>query len=161
MKNTVNHTFHYKTFNPNTNCFDYEQVKRERPMTKQERNIYNGYITCCWGVILHLVAIIIIGIVMQPTGLWCVLILSAIGISLVVFAWLATRLEDKCDNFGMSGFDLDQLICNGENERQEQIAKEWREKHRFEEAIRQAQETKNCNDIAALLRLYQSGDLKQ
>lgn len=154
MKNTVYRTFHYKTFNPNTNRFDYEQIKRERPMTKQERNIYNGYIACCWGVILLLIAMIVISIVKQPTCLWYVLALSAIGISLVVLAWLATRLEDKCDNFDASGFDLDQLICDGENERQEQIAKEWREKHRFEEAIRQAQETQSSVSIAEAAKIY-------
>ena len=154
MKNTVNRTFHYKTFNPNTNRFDYEQVKRERPMTKKERNIYNGYLACCWGVILHLIAIVTIGIIVQPTSLWCILAISAIGVSLVVLAWLAMRLEDKCDNFDASGFDLDQLICDGENERQEQIAKEWREKHRFEEAIRLAQETHSSVSIAEAARIY-------
>lgn len=153
MKNTVSRTFYYTTFNPNTNRFDCEQVERERPMTKRERNIYNGYIACCWGVVLHFIAIVI-SIIVQPTSLWGILTLSAIGVSLVVLAWLAVRLEDKCDNFDASGFDLDQLICNGENERQEQIAKEWREKHRFEEAIRQAQETQSSVSIAEAAKIY-------
>lgn len=162
---TVKRTMHFPKFNEKRNDFEYEERTYEREMTEQERDLQVRYGWLMALIFAYMVAFVggLIVALATKTDLWD---LTLIPLTFV-WCWLLAKMfdtllkwEDKIDSFNDYGFDAEVLqweqIAQEENDK----AAKWREAHPLEEAIRKVQQTKNCNDIAALLKLYQSGDLK-
>lgn len=161
----IERTMHFPIFNPQVNDFYYERHDYSRPATKQERCLHIKY--------RLLTALFIIAIIGYAIGLLLSLATGVTWIDLVlipitlVWCWLLAKMlntlfkwEDQIACFNDSGFEAEELLYNQISQEENDKAEKWRAEHPLEEAIRRAQETKNCNDIAALLKLYQSGDLK-
>lgn len=162
---TIKRTMYFPKFNEKCNNFEREGRTYERPMTEKERNLVVRY--------KLLISLAIATIVAYAIGLFLALTtkvdwadLALIPIT-VVWAWLIAKMfnqafkwEETINCFYKCGFEAEELLWKQVSQEEKDKAAKWREAHPLEEAIRKAQETKNCNDIAALLRLYQSGDLK-
>lgn len=161
----VKRTMHFPKFNEKYNDFEYEKRTYERPMTEKECDLKKKYVLLCWLAVLTFLAFPIGAIIAltEEANLWDLLLIP------ICFAWcfLFTAMlsqgfkwEDKIARFNDYGFEAEEFLYEQITQEEKDKAEKWRAEHPFEEAIRKAQETKNCNDIAALLRLYQSGDLK-
>jgi hypothetical protein len=159
MNKAVKRTMYYPTFNEKTNEFDYKEVTHERTMTDKELNISIKYYLSCW-LFVAMIAIYALGLIfaLAISVTWWDLILIPIT---VVWAYLMTQeakycfsLDDKVSSFNDYGFDVEILEWEKITEEQNAIAKEWRDKHEFEELIRQAKLSANCNDIAQVAKYY-------
>ena len=162
---TVKRTIYFPKFNEKCNDFEYEGRTYERPMTEQERNLMIRY--------RLLIAFVFATIISYSIGLLLALAtkvdwtdLALIPITFV-WGWLVVKMfkqgfkwEDEIACFNDHGFEAERLLYDQVAQEEKHKAEKWRAEHPLEEAIRKAQKTKNCNDIATLLRLYQSGDLK-
>lgn len=159
MAKTVKRTMYYPTFNTQTNEFDYKEVAHERPMTKKELNISIKYYLSCW---LFVAMIVVYGI-----GLIFALSISVTWWDLMwipitaIWGWLMYQelklcfnLEDKVSSFNDYGFDVEILQWEQITQEQNIIAQEWRAEHEFEELIRKAKLSANCNDIAQVAKYY-------
>ena len=159
MAKTVKRTMYYPTFNKKENQFDYKEVTHERAMTAKERNIQIKYHLSCW-LFVAMIAIYALGLILAlaTAVTWWDLILIPITI---VWAYLMSketkycfRLEDKVSSFNDYGFDVEILKWEQITQEQNIIAQEWRFEHEFEELIRKAKLSANCNDIAQAARYY-------
>ena len=162
---TIERTMHFPIFNPQVNDFYYERHDYSRPATQQERCLHTKY-----RLLIALSAITIIGyaigllLALATEVNWWDLILIPITF---LWSWLVAQMmnqllkwEDQICDFKNHGFEAEELQYDQIAQEENDKAEKWRAEHPLEEAIRKVQETKNCNDIAALLKLYQSGDLK-
>jgi hypothetical protein len=159
MTKTVKRTMYYPTFNTKTNEFDYKEVTHERPMTGKERNIQIKFRLSFW-LFIATVVIYAVGLLLAlaTAVTWGDLILIPITIA---WAFLISqemnymfRLDDKIESFNDCGFDDEILKWEQITEEQNIIAQEWRAEHEFEELIRKAKLSVNCNDIAQAAKYY-------
>lgn len=159
MAKTVKRTMYYPTFNEKKNEFDYEEVTHERPMTEKEQAIRIKYILCCWLAVIC-IAIYAVGLILSLAISLTVWDLILIPIT-IIWAWAiarimdyALRLEDKISGFDDYGFDIEILKWGQQTQEQNEIAEKWRADHEFEELIRKAKLSANCNDIAQAAKYY-------
>lgn len=159
MAKTVKRTMYYPTFNEKKNEFDYTEVTHERPMTEKELNISIKYYLSCW-LFVAMIAIYAFGLILAlaTAVTWWDLILIPITI---VWAWLMSQetkycfsLEEKVSSFNDYGFDVEILRWEQRTQEQNLIAEKWRAEHEFEELIRKAKLSANCNDIAQAAKYY-------
>ena len=164
---TVKRTMYFPKFSEKCNDFSYEERTFERPMTAQERkvNLIDTLINCIsFSIILLSLALFIIAVGgnFQTLGfvslVFCV---AFMAIAVLYEIYAKKKIYPIIERMGDIGFDAEVLQWEQITQEENDKAAKWREAHPLEEAIRKAQQTKNCNDIAALLKLYQSGDLKQ
>lgn len=162
---TIKRTMHFPKFNEKVNDFYYEKHTYERPMTEKERNLQIRYKLLIALLIPFCIAFPI-GLILAlatEVNLWDLILIPIV----LVWCWLFTKMlntllewEDQIVSFTDYGFEAEEFLYDQISQEENDKAAKWRAEHPLEEAIRKAQETKNCNDIAALLKLYQSGDLK-
>ncbi len=162
----VKRTMHFPIFNPKVNDFYYERHDYSRPATQKEKGLCIRYrlLVALFAITIISYALGLIFALAIEINLWD---LTLIPIT-VVWVWLLVTMlnqlfkwEEQICDFQNHGFETEELQYDQVAQEQNDIAEKWRAEHPLEEAIRKAQKTKNCNDIAALLKLYQSGDLKQ
>ena len=164
--------YSYEEFIPQKNCFKRTTpVRHSRPMTQEEIKIkkisnfwslfnFLGGITFFTIGIFAMMGLAVIGDAKHwiPFGWWClggcIISLSFLVFYLKIGQKQELTYDEKVDHFSDWGFEVFDLMLEGERERQSNLAKEWREKHRLEESIRIAQETQNCVDIAKVARIY-------
>ena len=152
--------FDYQEFNPCTGRFDYKPYSAVRPMTKEERIISSCYNLTLWIFVIAFVAMLIASITIacimnEPIALLYIAPIMAIGITVCALSWYwSLKLEDKIDHFTDWGFEIEELMYAQKQGEQNDIAEAWRAEHPLEEAIRKAQSTKNCTDIAELAREF-------
>jgi hypothetical protein len=152
--------FNYAEFNPCTNHFDYKPYSAVRPMTKEEQMISFCFDLTLWidaiSIIATIIAALAIAAIMgESIGLLWILPTIAIGCTIFAISWnCGQKLEDKINHFTDWGFEIEELIYAQKQGEQDDIAKAWRAEHPLEEAIRKAQTTKNCTDIAELAREF-------
>lgn len=165
MAKTVKRTMYYPTFNTKTNEFDYQEVTHERPMTEKERSIQIKYHLSCW-LFVAMIAIYALGLLLALATevTWWDLILIPITL---VWAYLMSQetkycfgLDDKVNSFSDYGFDVEILKWEQITQEQNIIAQEWRAEHEFEELIRKAKLSANCNDIAQAAIYYANHFIK-
>lgn len=157
---TVKRTMYYPTFNEKQNTFSYEEFDHERPMSPKERKWHIA--TTILEAIL--ITVFLVGLTLFIIGAcndWVFLgipALIAMAVDMVLFTIYHFTIERHYDCIMLNAQDIgfDDEILRWEQITQEQniIAQEWRAEHPLEEAIRKAQLSKNCVDIAALARLY-------
>lgn len=158
---TIKRTMYYPSFDEKTNSFDYNEFTHERTMTKKERKWNIASNIFWWG----LISIFIVSLIL--TAVFCVNknpnLIGAISLgvmlgSLIIMLTAGRAMSDKYERImdlaQDEGFDDEILrweqICQEQND----IAEQWRKDHPLEEAIRKAQLSKNCNDIATLARMF-------
>ena len=158
---TIQRTFYYPTFDPNTNSFDFEEYTHERHMTKKERKWHRAHSIFWWVGMLTFIVFFILTAILMGNGQRSPIGWVSLGImcgSLLVMATIGriitTKYERVMDWAQEIGFDDEILRWEQITQEQNDIAEEWRKDHPLEEAIRKAQASKNCNDIATLARLY-------
>lgn len=162
---TIKRTMHFPRFNEKVNDFYYEKHTYERPMTEKERNLQIRYklLIALFTVYAITLPIGLILALATEVNLWDLVLIPIV----LVWSWLFAKMlntllewEDQIISFNDYGFEAEELLYEQVSQEENDKAAKWRAEHPLEEAIRKVQETKNCNDIAALLKLYQNGDLK-
>lgn len=159
MAKTVKRTIYYPTFNEKKNGFDYTEVTHERPMTEKEQAIRIKYILCCWLTVIC-IAIYAVGLILSlavSLTAWDLILIPITIIWALAIARImdyALRLEDKISGFEDYGFDIELLKWGQQAQEQNLIAEKWRADHEFEELIRKAKLSANCNDIAQAAKYY-------
>lgn len=161
MAKTVKRTMYYPTFNEEKNEFDYKEVTHERPMTEKERKADLAYTIFLWFTVM----IFLISLVLFIVGCVCnfkILGFCSLGVitflSMVAFLfdkiWANKNLYPIFENMEEYGFDVEILQWEQITQEQNDIANKWRAEHEFEELIRKAKLSANCNDIAQVARYY-------
>ena len=161
MAKTVKRTMYYPTFNTKTNEFDYEEVTHERPMTEKERKADLAS-TVFWRVSIMAISISFILLFVCLIGNFEILGLSALGALVILIAltallertWIEKKIYPILENMGEYGFEIENLQWEQQTHEQNLVAQKWRAEHEFEELIRQAKLTANCNDIAQAAKYY-------
>ena len=158
---TIKRTMYYPSFDEKTNSFDYNEFTHERPMTAKERKWNIASNIFWWGLVgIFIVSLILTAVFCSnenPNLIGAISLGVMLG-SLIIMLTVGRVMSDKDDRImGLAadeGFDDEILrweqICQEQND----LAEEWRKNHPLEEAIRKAQLTKNCNDIAAVAREF-------
>lgn len=164
-KAVVKRTMYYSTFNEKENTFDCKEVTHERPMTEKELNLSIKYYLSCW-LFVAMIAIYALGLILAlaTAVTWWDLILIPITIAWAYLMSQATkycfRLEEKVSQFSDYGFDIEILKWEQFTQEQNEIAEKWRAEHEFEELIRKAKLSANCNDIAKAAIYYANHYIK-
>ena len=130
-----------------------------KEMTEKELNTSIKYYLSCW---LFVAMMVLYGVGLIVSLSISVTWLDLIWIPITVgWAYLMSkeiqycfRLEDKVDSFNDYGFDVEILQWEQQTQEQNEIAEKWRAEHEFEELIRKAKLSANCNDIAQAARYY-------
>ena len=157
MAKIVKRTMYYPTFNTKTNEFDYQEVTHKRAMTEKERKADLAYNIFLWiSIIAILISLVLLFV--GIAGNFEILSLSALG-AFVLLSILTALLEEKkiypiLETMGEYGFDAEILKWEQITQEQNIIAQEWRAEHEFEELIRKAKLSANCNDIAQVAKYY-------
>ena len=158
---TVKRTMYYPTFNEKTNEFDYKEVTHERNMTEKERKANLASTIFLWisiTAILISFALLFISLV----GNFAILGLSALGVFVILSIltavlermWIEKKVYPILETMGDYGFDAENLQWEQQTQEQNDIAEKWRTEHEFEELIRKAKMSANCNDIAQAAKYY-------
>ena len=161
MAKTVKRTMYYPTFNEKKNEFDYEEVTHERPMTAQESK---------WDKIMDISLLIwiffslasLIGLIVcicadiQWWGItnFIILMFSSVGGVLINNFIIEPQYDKAFADSETIGFEAEILKWEQQTQEQNEIAEKWRAEHEFEELIRKAKLTANCNDIAQAAVYY-------
>lgn len=161
MAKTVKRTMYYPTFNTQTNEFDYKEVTHERAMTKQERKADLTHAIFLWISIIAISFSLVLFII-GCAGNFEILGLSALGAFVLLFIlttlldrkWIEKKIYPILETMEDYGFDVEILKWEQQTQEQNIIAQEWRAEHEFEELIRKAKLSVNCNDIAQAARYY-------
>lgn len=161
MAKTVKRTMYYPTFNEKENEFDYKEVTHERPMTKQERKADLAY-TIFWWISIMLILISLILFLVGCVDNFETLGLSALGAFVILSIltalldrlWIEKKIYPILEAMGEYGFDVEILKWEQIAQEQNEIAEKWRAEHEFEELIRKAKLSANCNDIAQAAKYY-------
>ena len=161
MAKTVKRTMYYPTFNTKTNEFDYQEVTHERTMTETERRADLAHTIFWWISIMAIIValtLFLVGIagnfeILGVSALGAFVILSILTV-LLDRVWIEKKIYPILEAMGEYGFDVEILKWEQITQEQNIIAQEWRAEHEFEELIRQAKLTANCNDIAKAARYY-------
>lgn len=167
MAKTVKRTMYYPTFNTKTNEFDYKAVTHERAMTKQERKA-DLISTIFWWISIITISFSLVLFIIGCAGNFEILGLSALGAFVVLSIltalldrmWIEKKFYPILENMGEYGFDVEILKWEQITQEQNIIAQEWRSEHEFEELIRNAKLTANCNDIAKAAIYYANHYIK-
>ena len=152
--------FDYQEFSPRTGRFHTKPYSVTRPMTKDERIISFCYDLALWIFVIAFAATLIASITIaciieESIALLYILPIMVIGTAICALSWYwAQKLENKIDHFADWGFEIEELIYAQKQGEQNDIAEAWRAGHPLEEAIRKAQNTRNCTDIAELAREF-------
>lgn len=163
---TVKRTMYFPKFSEKCNDFSYEERTYERPMTDKERKA-DLVSDVFWWISVMAFSISLTLFIVGVAYNFEVLGLSALGVFVALFIptvllerlWITKKLYPILETMEDYGFDAEILQWEQQTQEENDKAAKWRTEHPLEEAIRKAQETKNCNDIAALLKLYQNGNL--
>ena len=161
MAKTVKRTMYYPTFNTKTNEFDYKEVTHERPMTEKEKK-WDTIINLALIIWLSLIAIslaIFVACVMmdwQLTGIIsCICAVTFAIMGAICCHGMLEPIYDKVFAYSEEyGFEAEILKWEQITQEQNIIAQEWRAEHEFEELIRKAKLSENCNDIAQAAKYY-------
>jgi len=161
MAKTVKRTMYYPTFNTKTNEFDYQEVTHERPMTEKERKANLTHTIFLW-ISITAILISFVLLFISLVGNFEILGLSALGAFVVLSIlavlldrmWIEKKIYPILENMGDYGFDIEILQWEQITQEQNIIAQEWRTEHEFEELIRKAKLSANCNDIAQAAKYY-------
>ena len=167
MAKTVKRTMYYPTFNTKTNEFDYKEVTHERPMTKQERKwdtILDIFLWGWVGLITITLTTFIVGVVIDFDRLGIIsaicTFVSLIGGFVLNNFVIEPRYDEAFANSGEFGFEAEILQWEQITQEQNEIAEKWRAEHEFEELIRKAKLSANCNDIAQAAIYYANHFIK-
>lgn len=161
MAKTVKRTMYYPTFNEKKNEFDYTEVTHERPMTEQERKVDLIYDIFWWINIMSILISLVLFMV-GVAGNFEILGLSALS-AFVIFSvltvlleklWIEKKILPILEDMEEFGFDVEILRWEQRTQEQNLIAEKWRAEHEFEELIRKAKLSANCNDIAQAAKYY-------
>ena len=161
MAKTVKRTMYYPTFNTKKNEFDYKEVTHERAMTKQERKADFTHTIFLW-ISITAISFSLILFIIGCAGNFEILGLSALGAFVLLFIlatlldrkWIEKKIYPILENMGDYGFDVEILKWEQQTQEQNIIAQEWRAEHEFEELIRKAKLSANCNDMAQAAKYY-------
>lgn len=161
MAKTVKRTMYYPTFNEKENQFDYEAVTHERAMTKQERKA-DLVSTIFWWISIITISFSLVLFIIGYAGNFEILGLSALGAFVILSVltalldrlWIEKKIYPILEIMGDYGFDIEILQWEQQTQEQNLIAEKWRAEHEFEELIRKAKLSANCNDIAQAARYY-------
>lgn len=173
---TITWSVKKKTFLPEKNYFEYENVKVSREESKEESELYDKMmhydsLAFTWAAILGIggafAALIggslMINFVSQTLGIFCALFFVAVTFSSIpVFRILSGKSDKYRAAWDKYREDLDVwntspsvLEVKAWNEEQERIAEAWRAEHPFEEQIRQCLlDPKSSVDIAKAAIIY-------
>lgn len=159
MAKTVKRTMYYPTFNEKKNEFDCKEITHERDMTEKELNISIKYYLSCWLFVAMLVLYtlgLLFALATSVTWWDLILIPITIGWTYLMYKELqyCFHLEDKVGSFNDHGFEAEILQWEQQTQEQNDIAEKWRAEHEFEELIRKAKLSANCNDIAQAAKYY-------
>ena len=161
MAKTVKRTMYYPTFNEKKNEFDYKEVTHERLMAEKERKA-DLVSTIFWWVGIMSILISLVLLFVGIAGNLGILGLSALG-AFVIFSvltallerlWIEKKIYPILEVMGEYGFDVEILQWEQITQEQNEIAEKWRAEHEFEELIRKAKLSANCNDIAQAAKYY-------
>ena len=161
MAKTVKRTMYYPTFNTQTNEFDYKEVTHERNMTEKERRADLAH-TIFWWISIMAIIVALTLFLVGIAGNFEILGVSALG-SFVILSiltalldrvWIEKKIYPILEVMGDYGFDIEILQWEQQTQEQNLIAEKWRAEHEFEELIRKAKLSANCNDIAQAARYY-------
>lgn len=161
MAKTVKRTMYYPTFNTQTNEFDYKEVTHERDMTKKERKA-DLISTIFWWICIMTILISLVLFFIGVAGNFEILGLSALSVFVVFFIstallerlWIEEKIYPILEAMGEYGFETEILQWEQQTQEQNAIAEKWRSEHEFEELIRKAKISANCNDIAQVAKYY-------
>ena len=161
---TINKTFRYDTFNPNTNDFESEYESFTKTVDMATEKKYNLIHNIRWGCICmllpFLIAAFVFGGISEAVECFWWAILACVGCMMAFTACIFTALalEEKEDEieeqFRDTAFEEEKAECKKYNEEQKAIAEKWRAKHPFEEKIRMSQVRGSSVDIAEMVRYY-------
>lgn len=158
---TIKRTMYYPTFNEKTNEFDYKEVIHERPMTEKERKADLAHTVFLWiSIMAILIAFVLLFVGM--IGNLEILGLSALGAFVILSiltavlerTWIEKKIYPILETMDDYGFDAENLQWEQQTQEQNNIAEKWRAEHEFEELIRKAKLSANCNDIAQAAKYY-------
>jgi hypothetical protein len=156
---TIERTMHFPIFNPQVNDFYYERHDYSRPATRQEKCLHIKYrlmIALCTITIIGYAIGLILALATEVT-LWDLILIPIT----CVWGWLIAQMmnqlfkwEDQICDFKNHGFEAEELQYDQVAQEQNDIAEKWRAEHEFEELIRKAKLSANCNDIAQAAKYY-------
>ena len=161
MAKTVKRTMYYPTFNTKTNEFDYKEITHERSMTKQERKwdaITDIFLWLWVGLSIIALTTFMIGVAgdfyrFGIASAICAFFFLIGGFILNNFI-IEPRYDKAFSNSEEFGFEAEILQWEQQTQEQNEIAEKWRAEHEFEELIRKAKLSANCNDIARAAKYY-------
>lgn len=161
MAKTVKRTMYYPTFNTKTNEFDYKEVTHERPMTKKEKRV-NFIFDTFWLITIMSIIISVVLFIIACVGNFATLGVCALGVTIISFIiwllfdkiWANKKIYPIVENMEEYGFETEILQWEQIAQEQNEIAEKWRAEHEFEELIRKAKLSANCNDIAQAAKYY-------
>lgn len=167
MAKTVKLTMYYPTFNEKKNEFDYKEVTHERPMTKQERKwdtILDIFLWVWIGLVIITLTTFMVGVVINFDHLGIISVICAfvflIGGFVLNNLVIKPRYDKAFSNSEHFGFETEILQWEQQTQEQNEIAEKWRAEHEFEELIRKAKLSANCNDIAQAAIYYANHYIK-
>ena len=161
----ITRDFEYHVFNDSKNTFEVDRRETaKRSMTEDERKKYRtlrlketfgfilGILFAVGGIVVALAAALA-----ASNNRWYYILFGFGLIVFCAFAWIfgGNASLDILSFFEVaksSGFYTENLVWEQSELEQNDIAKEWRKNHPLEEKIRKAQESKNCVDVAAVLK---------
>ena len=158
---TIHRTFCYHEFDEKKNeIVQSEERIVERSMTEEEQRQYKKKSIFVWfwrvlsftSLAAFLTIMVMCYVISSKLGIVLLLLSVPVGVS----CGFAIRIDDDLENlleyFSNSGFELENMIWEEHELAVNDKVKAWREAHPLEEKIRQAKESGNCVDIAAVLK---------
>lgn len=165
-----------KTFNPNKNYFEIENIEIYREVSEEEE-IYDHNAIMYGGMellvkVLGPCAAVVAGIFLTCINLWILGLISfvvVLTLSIIVGCGLekesvkyACKLYEFYNTHGPHLWDEGAAEINAHNAEQERIAEEWRVAHPFEEKIRAVlDDPKSSVDVAEMAYFFADKYLKE
>lgn len=158
---TIHRTFYYHEFDEKKNeiVWGKEEIA-ERSMTEEEQKQYKKKSIFVWfwrilsftSLAAFLVVAVMCHVISSNLGIVLLLLSVPVGVSWGFAIRIGDDLKNLLEYFSNSGFQLENMIWEEHELAVNDEAKAWREAHPLEEKIRQAKESGNCVDIAAVLK---------
>lgn len=157
---TIHRTFCYHEFDEKKNeIVQSEEKNAERSMTEEEQNQYKNKSALVWfWRILSFISFFTFLAFITLSHYSCIYLIGFVlftilfGISFGFAVITQIDRDNLFEYFSNSGFQLENMIWEEHELAVNDEAKAWREAHPLEEKIRQAKESGNCVDIAAVLK---------
>lgn len=157
---TIHRTFCYHEFDEKKNeIVQSEEKNAERSMTEEEQNQYKNKSALVWfWRILSFISFFTFLAFITLSHYSCIYLIGFVlftilfGISFGFAVITQIDRDNLFEYFSNSGFQLENMIWEEHELAVNDKAKAWREAHPLEEKIRQAKESGNCVDIAAVLK---------